>query len=108
VDAQSGSSLKVIVNNERRSGEVCVSSASETLPCKYVNSGESEEFQFSTNAVLEGEEFKACLEGLCQTGVFRLQHLLLFFFWWLYLPEIYVQGYIISYFEYSPNDKRSR
>jgi hypothetical protein len=74
VDAQSGSSLKVIVNNDRQSGQVCVSSARGSLPCKYANSGESEEFQFSTNAVLEGEEFKACLEGVCQTGVNRAEN----------------------------------
>ena len=39
--AQSGG-LKVIVDNERESGEVCVFSESKTLPCKYLNLGDSE------------------------------------------------------------------
>jgi hypothetical protein len=62
VHAQSGG-LKVIVNNERESGEVCVFSASKTLPCKYVNSGDSEEFQFAPNAVPVGEEIQVCLQS---------------------------------------------
>ena len=63
--AQSGG-LKVIVNNERESGEVCVFSASENLPCKYVNSGDSEEFQFASNAN-PGGEFQVCLDNFCKT-----------------------------------------
>jgi len=37
--------LEVIVNDERDSGEVCVFSESETLPCKYIDFGDDEEFQ---------------------------------------------------------------
>jgi hypothetical protein len=66
VIAQSGD-LKVIVNNERESGEVCVSSGSKTLPCKYVNSGGSEEFQFASNAIPVDGEFKVCLNDFCIT-----------------------------------------
>jgi hypothetical protein len=58
--------LKVIVDNERESGEVCVFSASETL-CKYLNRGGSEEFQFAPNAIQVGEEFQVCLEDFCIT-----------------------------------------
>jgi len=64
--AQSGG-LKVIVDNERESGEVCVFSESKTLPCKYLNLGDSEEFQFAPNAVPVGEEFRVCLEAFCVT-----------------------------------------
>jgi hypothetical protein len=66
VHAQSGG-LKVIVNNERESGEVCVFSASKTLPCKYVNSGDFEEFQFVSNAIPVDGEFQVCLEDFCIT-----------------------------------------
>jgi hypothetical protein len=66
VNAQS-SGLKVIVNNERESGEVCVFSASKTLPCKYVNSGDFEEFQFASNAIPVDGEFQVCLEDFCIT-----------------------------------------
>jgi hypothetical protein len=67
VHAQS-SGLKVIVDNERESGEVCVFSASETIPCKYLNRGSSEEFQFAPNAIQVGEEFQVCLgEDFCIT-----------------------------------------
>jgi hypothetical protein len=59
--------LKVIVSNERESGTVCVSSRAETLGCKYVNLGDSEEFQFSPNAVQVEEEFQVCLDALCKT-----------------------------------------
>ena len=65
--AQSGGGLKVIVNNERESGEVCVFSASKILPCKDLNHGESEEFQFAPNAIPVGEEFQVCLEDFCVT-----------------------------------------
>ena len=61
VIAQSGG-LKVIVNNERESGDVCDFSASKTLSCKYVNSGDSEEFQFASNAIPVDEEFQVCLD----------------------------------------------
>ena len=64
VIAQSGG-LKVIVNNERESGEVCDFSASKTLPCKYVNSGDSEEFQFASNAIPVDGEFQVCLDDFC-------------------------------------------
>lgn len=59
--------LKVIVSNERKSGEVCVSSPSETLPCKYLAFGEDQEFQFSSNAVPISGEFHVCLndDELC-------------------------------------------
>lgn len=67
VIAQSGG-LKVIVNNERESGEVCVSSGSKTLPCKNVNRGDSEVFQFAPNAIPEGEEFQVCRDEFCITG----------------------------------------
>ncbi len=66
VIAQSGG-LKVIVNNERESGEVCDFSASKTLPCKYVNSGDSEEFQFASNAIPVDGEFQVCLDDFCIT-----------------------------------------
>ena len=66
VIAQSGG-LKVIVNNERESGEVCVFSASKTLPCKYVNSDDSEEFQFASNAIPVDGEFQVCLDDFCIT-----------------------------------------
>jgi len=66
VHAQSGG-LKVIVNNERESGEVCVFSASKTLPCKYVNYDGSEEFQFAPNAIPVNGEFQVCLEDFCIT-----------------------------------------
>jgi hypothetical protein len=66
VHAQSNG-LKVIVDNERESGEVCVFSASKTLPCKYLNRGGSEEFQFAPNAIQVGEEFQVCLEDFCMT-----------------------------------------
>jgi hypothetical protein len=65
--AQSGGGLRVIVNNERESGEVCVFSASKILPCKDLNHGESEEFQFAPNAIPVGEEFQVCLEDFCVT-----------------------------------------
>ena len=67
VIAQSGG-LKVIVNNERESGEVCVSSGSKTLPCKNVNRGDSEVFQFAPNAIPVGEEFQVCRDEFCITG----------------------------------------
>ena len=67
VIAQSGG-LKVIVNNERESGEVCVFSTSKTLPCKYVNRGDSEVFQFAPNAIPVGEEFQVCRDEFCITG----------------------------------------
>ena len=67
VIAQSGG-LKVIVNNERESGEVCVFSASKTLPCKYVNSDDSEEFQFASNAISVDGEFQVCRDEFCITG----------------------------------------
>jgi hypothetical protein len=59
--------LKVTVSNERKSGEVCVSSGSETLPCKYLGFGEDEEFQFAPNAVPVGGEFQVCIndDELC-------------------------------------------
>ena len=67
VIAQSGG-LKVIVNNERESGEVYVSSGSKTLPCKNVNRGDSEVFQFAPNAIPMGEEFQVCRDEFCITG----------------------------------------
>ena len=66
VIAQSGG-LKVIVNNERESGEVCDFSASKALPCIYVNSGDSEEFQFASNAIPVDGEFQVCLDDFCIT-----------------------------------------
>ncbi|MFZ0555844.1 MAG: HNH endonuclease signature motif containing protein, partial [Nitrososphaeraceae archaeon] len=36
------------------------------LPCKYVNSGDSEEFQFASNAN-PGGEFQVCLDNFCKT-----------------------------------------
>ena len=42
-------------------------SASKTLPCKYVNSGDSEVFQFAPNAIPVGEEFQVCLDDFCIT-----------------------------------------
>jgi hypothetical protein len=66
VYAQSGG-LKVIVDNERESGEVCVLSDSNTIACKFLNIGGSEEFQFAPNTILMGEEFQACLEDYCVT-----------------------------------------
>jgi HNH endonuclease len=59
--------LKVIVDNEREDGQVCVSSASETLPCKYRNNGGRKEFQFAPNAIPVGELFRVCLEDFCVT-----------------------------------------
>ncbi|MFZ1875857.1 MAG: hypothetical protein WBL44_03855 [Nitrososphaeraceae archaeon] len=56
IDAQS-EGLKVVVTNERESGTVCISSKDEALDCKFVSLGDSEEFQFSPNAVQVGEEF---------------------------------------------------
>ena len=64
VHAQSGG-LKVIVNNERESGEVCVFSANKSVPCKYVNSGDFEDFQFASNAIPVGGEFQVCLDDFC-------------------------------------------
>jgi hypothetical protein len=59
--------LKVIVDNERESGEVCVFSESDTILCKYLNIGGSEEFQFAPNTIPVGEEFQVCLEDFCVT-----------------------------------------
>jgi hypothetical protein len=64
VYAQSGD-LKVIVDNERESGEVCVFSDSNTIECKYLNIGSSEEFQFAPNTIPVGEEFRVCLKDFC-------------------------------------------
>jgi hypothetical protein len=66
VYAQSGG-LKVIVGNERESGEVCVFSESDTIECKYLNIGGTEEFQFASNTIPVGEEFQVCLEDFCVT-----------------------------------------
>jgi hypothetical protein len=66
VYAQSGG-LKVIVDNERESGEVCVFYESNTIECKYLNIGGSEEFQFAPNAIPVSEEFQVCLEDFCVT-----------------------------------------
>jgi hypothetical protein len=66
VYAQSGD-LKVIVDNERESGEVCVFSGSNTMECRYLNIGGSEEFQFAPNVIPMGEEFQVCLEDFCVT-----------------------------------------
>jgi len=67
VHAQS-EGLEVIVSNERESGEVCVFSASETLPCRYLDFGEDEEFHFPPDAVQVDEDFEVCLEDrLCIT-----------------------------------------
>src|SRR4030095_4145284 len=59
--------LKVIVDNERESGEVCVFSESNTIECRYLNIGGSEEFQFAPNTIPVGEEFQVCLEDFCVT-----------------------------------------
>ncbi|MGA7370124.1 MAG: HNH endonuclease signature motif containing protein [Nitrososphaeraceae archaeon] len=60
--------LEVIVSNERDRGEVCVFSESETLPCKYIDFGDDEEFQFAPNSVQVDEEFQVCLDDeLCIT-----------------------------------------
>lgn len=55
------------MNNERESGEVCVFSATKTRPCKYVNSGDFEEFQFAPDAIPVDGEFQVCLEDFCIT-----------------------------------------
>ena len=49
-------------------GKYVIFSASKTLPCKYVNSGDSEEFQFASNAIPVGGEFQVCRDDFCITG----------------------------------------
>ncbi len=59
--------LKVIVNNERESGEVCIFSAGKNLQCNYLNFGDNEEFQFAPNVIPVDAEFRVCIEDYCIT-----------------------------------------
>jgi hypothetical protein len=63
--------LKVIVENKGQSGEVCVS---PEYGCLYIGSGEILEFVFPPNEIQVGEEFTACLDGICKTGINGPEH----------------------------------
>ena len=58
--------LKVIVDNEREDGQVCVSSAGEFYRAN-IGIMVAEEFQFAPNAIPVGELFRVCLEDFCVT-----------------------------------------